>query len=147
MKPSQYVLWPKTSFDPDVDDAAQYDAFRTAMLHSYRKGNRIVNVDEPLALSHLGLDNVMIALLTRGRSMGCGLWGNMQKPSHVPLYFFNQCQHLFSGLDLDARNRKRYSEFGGVDPKMIDSAVLSLDEHSLLYLRRRGRVACIVESE
>lgn len=143
-KPSGWVLKPPITFNPDVDDLRQYHQFRTAMLHAYRKGNRAVIADELYGLDDLGLERVLIALWARGRSMGCSLWGGVQKPSHIPLWGFNQAGHLFLANDPDLRNVQRFSEFGGVSPGMIREIVPSLPTHSMLYLRRRGRVAAIV---
>lgn len=81
---------------------------------------------------------------TKGRSMGCGLWSGTQKPSHVPLHMYNQAGHLFLAYDPDIQARKRFSEIGGVDPKLVLEVTAELDEFEWLYIRRRGRVMCIV---
>lgn len=144
MKPTGWVLKPPISFNPDVDEARQYYQFKRAMIDCYRKGNRIVVGDELYGLADLGLARPMIALWSRARSMGTGFWGGVQKPSHIPLWGFNQAEHVFLSSEPDIRNIKRFSEFGGVDPKIIETIVPRLEKFQMLYLRRSGRVACIV---
>jgi hypothetical protein len=144
LKPSGWILKPPITFDPERDDARQYLAFKSAMLHSYRKGNRIVVGDELYGLDDLGLERHMIALWSRARSMGTGFWGGVQKPTHIPLWGYNCAEHLFLSSDPDMRNVKKFGEFGGIDPRIIEDVVPHLEEFQMLYLRRRGRVACIV---
>lgn len=146
-KPSGYLLRPVTVFDPDVDNWHHYKTYRTAMLDSYKRGNRIVVADEHYATSDLGLGKESIALWSRGGAMGCGLWGGVQKPSHVPAWAFNNAEHVFLWNDPDARNVKRFAEFGGIDPKILTDVVTNLEYYDALYLRRRGGVACIVNSQ
>lgn len=144
LKPSGWILKPHISFDPEIDDAHQYQIFRHAMLDCYKRGNKIVVGDELYGLSDLGLNRHMIALWARARSMGTGLWGGVQKPSHIPLWGYNCAEHLFLGPDPDMRNVKRFGEFGGINPKIIEDVVPQLEKHQWLYVRRTGRVACIV---
>lgn len=142
--PNGWMLKPPITFNPDIDDARQYREFRAAILHSYRKGNRSIIGDELYGLDDLGLTRELVAIWSRGRSMGCSLWGGAQKPSHIPLWAYNQAGHMFLANDPDLQNVKRFSEFGGVNPGIIREIVPALPTHSMLYLRRRGRVAAIV---
>lgn len=145
--PSGWILKPPLSFNPDVDNFRQFIQFRRAILHSYRKGNRIIVADELYGLAdELGLRRELIAVWSRGRAMGTSIWGGVQKPTHVPLWAYNQAGHMFLGNDPDMNNVKRFSEFGGVDPRIILETVPNLGEHDMLYLRRRGKVACIVRA-
>src|SRR5512139_3555046 len=74
-RPPGYVVWPKHTFDPDVDDYNLYREFRRVMLDSYRRGNRIVFADEMYGISsELNLNREAVTLWTRGRSMGTGVW-------------------------------------------------------------------------
>jgi energy-coupling factor transporter ATP-binding protein EcfA2 len=144
-KPRGWTLWPKFTFDPDIDDYTLYREFKRAMLESYRKGNRIIFGDEVYGLSkELGLDKELITLWSRGRSMGTGLWAATQKPTHVPLWMYSQAEHLFLHNDPDERARKRFDEIGGVDPNLVRAVVAKLDKHEWLYIRRDGPVMCIV---
>lgn len=144
-KPRGYTLWPKFTFNPDVDDDNMYREFRRCMLDSYRKGNRIIFGDEVYGLAQeLGLDKELITLWSRGRSMGTGLWAATQKPTHVPLWMYSQAEHLFLHNDPDERARKRFDEIGGVDPKLVRDIISQLTKHEWLYIRRDGPVMCIV---
>lgn len=145
-KPPGYVLWPKHSFDIDRDNAMLWREFRKALMDSYKRGDRILFADEAYGLSNeLDLNTELIALWTRGRSMGTGLWVASQKPTHIPLHAYNQAQHLFLFRDPDKRARDRYSEISGVDPSVVRNAVLALKKHQCLYIRQDGPKMCIVD--
>jgi energy-coupling factor transporter ATP-binding protein EcfA2 len=145
-KPRGYVLWPRFSFDPDIDDTNQYLEFRRCILDSYRKGDRVLFGDEAYSLAaELNLERELRTLWTKGRSMGCGLWAASQKPTHIPLWAYSQAHHLFLANDPDLRARKRFDEIGGVDPQLVARTVSRLGEHEWLYIRRKGPVMAIVE--
>lgn len=143
-RPPGWALWPRHRFDPDLDDSAHYSVMRRGILDAYKRGNWIVFADETLGLSHLGLDKTLIALWTRGRSMGTGLWAATQKPSHIPLYAYNQATHLFLSFESDARNRQRFAEIGGMDTDLIKRIVLGLERFEWLYINQKERTMCIV---
>lgn len=145
-KPNGWVLRPPFTFDPELDEARQYVQFRRAILWCYRKGNVILDADEAHGLVDLGLERELKHVWQRGRSQGCGLWAKVQKPTHVPLWAYNCAEHLLLGPDPDERNIKKFTEFGGVDPRIIWDTIPELGDFEHLYLRRRGRVACIVEA-
>ncbi len=145
-KPRGYVVWPKFSYDPDRDNDAMYAIFRRVLLDSYRKGKRVIFGDEVYSLAQeLGLEKELVTLWSKGRSMETALWTATQKPTHIPLWAYSQAEHLFLHFDPDERARKRFSEIGGVDPKLVESIVLTLQRHEWLYIRRRDGAMCIVE--
>src|ERR1700761_357454 len=116
-KKAGYLLWPRHTFNPTVDNEQHAAVFSKAMMDCYKKGHYIVFGDELYSLSaELGLDPELICLWTKGRSMGTSLWGATQKPTHVPLWAYNQATHLFLAYEQDRRARDRYAEIGGVDP-------------------------------
>lgn len=146
-KPSGWTLWPKHTFDPDADDYNMYVQFRKAMLDSYKRGNRILFGDEVYGLcEELKLKKECLTIWQRGRSMGTGLWAASQKPSHIPLWAYSQASHLFLYYDPDKRARERFSEIGGVDPDIVAHAVMSLEEHEVLYIRRKGGAMAILSA-
>lgn len=147
-RPRGYVLWPRTTFDPNRDYSAKYTQFRRAILESYKtKRSRIVFADEFYKLSELyGLSRECIEILASGSSMGCGGWFATQKPSHVPTWLYGNADHLFLAYDPDERNRKRFGEIGGVNPQTVSDAVYNLGQYQWLYIRRRGRVMCIIDA-
>ncbi len=144
-KPRGWILQPRHSFDPDRDEEQHRIIFRRAILDSYRKGNRILFADELFSLcKELGLEKELVTIWSKGRSMGCGLWGGTQKPTHVPLWAYSMAEHLFLANDPDKRARDRFGEIGGVDPKLVERVVLSLEKYEWLYIRRRDRTMCIL---
>lgn len=145
--PPGWVLWPKHTFEPERDDYNHYVLFRSAIINSYKKGNRILFCDETYGLTaELKLERPLVTVWSRGRSMGTGLWAASQKPSHIPLWAYNQAQHLFLYYDPDKRSRERFAEIGGIDPKAVEAAVMSLKPHQCLYIRRNPRAWCIIDA-
>jgi len=145
--PPGWVLWPRHKFDPDIDDFEHEAIFRKAILASYKKGNRIVVVDELLAASDLNLDKVLRTSWTRGRSMGQGLWGCSQKPTHIPTFAYNQAEHLFLFRDPDKRSRDRFDEIGGLDAGELKGWVNGLKKYQCVYVRRSGPAVCIIDKD
>lgn len=142
--PPGYLLRPATVFDPKKDDVHHHAQYRAAMLDCFKRGEHIVVPDELYDAKRLGLEQELIALWTKGEAMHAGQWGTVQKPSHIPSWGFNNSAHVFLYNDPDRRNIKRYAEIGGIDTKLLEETVESLPDHESLYLRRKGRVACIV---
>lgn len=142
-----YTLWPTHTFDPDIDDYQHEKIFRTALRQTYKKGNRIVFADETYSLTHeLPLEKDLVRIWTKGRSMKTGLWAATQKPTHVPLWMYNQAEHIFLAYDPDVRAQQRFSEIGGVDPDLVRHVVARLPQYHWLYIRRHDRTMCIVEA-
>lgn len=157
-KPRGYTLWPKqTLTDLDRDDEILRTEFSKALLHVYKHGDQIAFADEVGGLCELKLQKHLKALWMRGRSMGAGLWAATQKPSGdqggppVPTYLYSAATHLFLGYDQTKMNRQRFGEIGGVDPRMVEDAVMSLRLHPItsksgvtnyvseqLYIRKGG---------
>lgn len=143
-----YTLWPRHQLR---NHAATLDhqerVFGDALTDCYARGKRIVFADELYSLDNeLGLRDELVCIWTKGRSMGCGLWGASQKPSHVPLWAYSQATHMFLSWDPDVRAQQRYGEIGGMDPDLIRSGVEQLDEYEWVYIHRAGRRSsiCIV---
>lgn len=146
-KPPGWTLWPKHTFEPDKDDGHLYVEFRKAILDSYKKGDRILVVDEMLGVSdELGLERELITVWSRGRSMECGLWGGTQRAARVPRHAYSMPEHLFLAFEPDEDARRRWGEIGGVDPKLIRQVVGELPQYHWLYIRRSDRRMCIVEA-
>lgn len=149
--PAGWVVWPKHTFDPDVDDAHLWSVFRQAIISSYKRGRRIIFADEVMGLSkELGLERELNAVWTRGRAMGTGLWAASQRPAHIPLNAYGQASHLFIANDPDERSRERYAEIGGIDPKLVLSVTANLARFEFFYVRRADQSGpvryCIIEA-
>ncbi len=144
-KPSGWVLWPKHTFDDEVDDPHFHDVFKKVLMDAYKTGDRIVVADETFGLTNeLHLGKKLDSIWTRGAGMGCGLWAASQRPAMIPQNAYAQAEHIFIAYDPEERSRKRYGEIGGVDGKMVEATVLQLEKYHWLYIRRTGRVSAII---
>jgi len=157
-KPSGWTLWPKHTFIVDIDNAHMTEQFKKALQWAYQRGNCIVFADEVYGiLAELeGLESDLIALWSRGGGMGTGLWSATQRPAGsqghgVPGHMYSNSKHLFLSRDPDAKSRQRYGEIGGIDPKLVSAAVLSLKRFEFFYITRGsgqgGPYFCIVEAK
>lgn len=144
-KPIGRVLWPKHSYDPDIDDPIHARIFRAALLDAYKRGNQIIDVDEILDAVDLELETSMRTLWTRGRSQGAGLWAGSQQPFEIPKHAYRQAEHLFIAKDSDSVSRQRYGQIGGMDADSVRAWVMGLKKHQFLYIRRTGPAVCIVD--
>lgn len=145
-RPPGYLVHPRTRYDPEIDRPHKADVFRRALMDSYRRGNRLVYVDDAYGIAQiLGLRELMIEMWTEYRSMNGSLMTAFQKPSHVPQWAFNQAEHLFLFHDPDRRNRIRFGEIGGIDPDQLQTTVMGLRRHQALYIRRDGPAACVID--
>lgn len=149
-KPPGYTLWPRHTYDNDVDNPHLRAEFRKGMLDGYKRGRSILFLDEIFGIvGELGLSEELLMILTRGGGMGCGAWIATQKPSgtqqvSLPGFIFNCPTHMFLAPDNDKRNRRRYSELaGGVDPELIERETLQLQKYEFLYLNANGEMAVI----
>jgi energy-coupling factor transporter ATP-binding protein EcfA2 len=151
-RPRGHVVWPKPTYDPDVDDELIADAFHRTMRSAYRDGNTIlfadeafgiIEIDDPRARGY-SLTRDLRTLWTRGRSMGAGIWAASQKPTHLPLWAYNSAAHLLLYKDPDKRARDRFAEIGGVDPDLVKHHNMILPKFHALYIRRDGPHMCIV---
>lgn len=148
-KPAGWALWPKTSYDPDVDESRQFAIFKSAIQDSYRKGDRILFADETYSLEnelpHGGLTKWLRTVHTKGRSMRCGIWSASQRAAYINRWAY-QAHHLFLGHDPDDDAQKRLSEIGAaVDKGLVREVVAGLRQYEWLYIHRDSRTMCIVE--
>ncbi len=140
-----WALWPKHTFDVDVDDKNLETEFRKALTDSYKKGDRVVIADETVGLcAELRLEKELNAIWTRGASMGCGLWAATQRPAYIPRNAYSMAEHVFLAYDPDVQTRKRFGEIGGVDQKAVEAVVETLPKFHWLYIRRSDRVSAII---
>lgn len=148
-KPAGWVLWPRHTYDPDVDESRQYAIFRTAILDSYKRGDRILFADETYSLENElpngGLTKELRTVHTKGRSMACGIWSASQRAAYINRWAY-QAHHLFLGHDPDDDAQRRLSEIGAaVDKQLVREIVGGLRQYEWLYIHRDSRTMCIVE--
>lgn len=153
-KPEGHGLWPRHLKDvsPSVNAEHLANSFRPAIKKLFWQGNSICIGDEAYELcAVLGLSEELTRHWTQGAGMGSGLWTATQKPSgtqqgSIPSFMYNSPTHTFLGRDPDKRNRDRFGEIGGVDPRLLSETVLGLKKYEWLYIHRDGPTMCIVEA-
>lgn len=153
--PAGYGLWPPHLRDVDtsVNNAHLAGVFRSALHELFWRSNTVTVADEVYHLcAVLNLNESLTQHWTQGAGMGSGLWSATQKPSGtqqgtIPSFMYNSPTHTFLGRDPDERNRKRFAEIGGVDPKLISTAVMRLGKFEWLYIHRDGPMMCIIEAQ
>lgn len=145
--PAGWVHWPKTTYDPDRDDALHYAEFRRSILDSYKRGRRILFADETADFTaDLGLKREMVTVWRKGRSTKCGLWAASQRPVDIPLHAYSNAQHLFLGRTTEERDLERYRGISGsVDRKLVMRTVLQLEQWQWLYVSTVNGRMCIVD--
>jgi len=160
-KPAGWAVWPKhltaaPGQDPDVilvkDRAHIEKQLKACCMDGYQKGKCVFCADDIYkAAVYLHMNALFSEVLSDGRSMDFGLFGCNTKPSgtkdgSVTSFFWNQPTHYFFGKDTDERNRDRFGEMGGVDPKYISQVVMDLQIHRIgrnnisdqLYISKAG---------
>jgi len=156
-RPRGWTLWPKHKLgDLNATNATLYQQMVKALQDSYVKGNRIVFADEIAGIIELDAPtrgavstrDWVEAIYSRGRSMGTGQWAATQQPTWVPRKMYSQASHLFLSPDPDREARKRYSEIGGIDPKLILHNLERCHAFEFVYVGKRTStnpaVICIV---
>lgn len=151
-KPPGYVVWPKFGdLNTDVERAASVT--RRLIEDRYSAGVKnkpgILVLDDTMIKSKiLGLDSEMVKVLAMAGAMDLGLWVMVQKPTdsgRTAIWSWSQSEHIFIAVDPDKRSRERYDQIGGVDPKIVETAVATLEPYQFLYIKRTGRHMCIVD--
>ena len=162
-KPSGYILWTagEPTEDPAYDESLMAGKMVRAMHHAYSHKRRkrsvpyILVMDEAVELSELRDESrrppIIVgdwtnAVLSRGRSMGVGGWLGTQRPAGLNYKAYNGAIHLLLFREDDARNRKRFGEIGGFDPKLVEGVVAQLPDYHALYLCKRpgARAICVI---
>ncbi len=139
IKPPGFTVWPDHTFDAELDNERLHKVMRRVLIRAYKAGNKIIFTDEIYGLvKELDLEEQVNAILSRGRGMGAGLWEASQRPYNMPQLGYSGAEHLFLARDPDERDRERFGEIGGVDPKYVERITLRLPKFHWLYIRREG---------
>jgi hypothetical protein len=163
-QPRGYVLWPKhlKGAPKEQNRAHLAGIFRKCLNDQFQQGDSITLVDDIyLVAVMLDLNMDCEEFWTAGSSGRAGLWGTLQKPSgtigggSVSSFAYNSPTHLILGHDPDQRNRKRFSEIGGVDPEIVSGIVTNLPQHRIetaegvknisdkLYIHKQGYMCTV----
>jgi hypothetical protein len=160
-KPRGYVAWPKHRKDlgAEANRDQVAEKLRKVLSRQYWRGNSIVFADDVYVIAALmKLNPELEEYWTSGAEGGAGLWSANQKPSGtlgggtVSSFSYNAPTHLFLGRDTDERNVKRFSEIGGVDPKLVEAIVSHLHVTQIggkaisdkLYIDKRGPYMAVI---
>jgi len=159
--PPGYALWPKhlRSADRDVNKKHLAGIFRKMLAEQYWQGDSITVADDVFLMAViLDMNEELEEILTAGGGMNASLWLAGQKPSgtagsgSLTSFAYNSPTHIFIGHDPDERNQKRFSEIGGVDPKLVAAIAASLRIHNVngknvsekLYISKAGPYMAVV---
>lgn len=134
-----------------------HDAFGEAISKNYRttKRNTITHVNEAHQVQQeLKLREEVEAPLMRGGPDNA-VWQEAQRGRYLSYHTYSAPEHIFVFLDPDADNRKRYSDFGVMDPKELYYLSTNLrtqrsaDGRTIsecLYIRRGSGEVYVVET-
>lgn len=144
-KPLGYAVWPHHTNDPEGDEIRHEEIFHRMHRMLYVKGDNIIFDDEVVSLvREMDMKKDLTRIWTKGRSIGCGLWGATQRPAMVPLEMYDQAQHLFLANIKDKRSRDRFGEISGVDPELVVAVVQRLPKYHWLYIRQEEGLMCVI---
>lgn len=103
---------------PDDDPFGYWIPYLRAI---FELGNVTLYIDEMYAVNRPGTfpSAELMALYTRGRELGIGVWAATQRPTLVPLVMLSECEWLFTFRLLLEQDRKRMAEICG--PMVLDS--------------------------
>lgn len=132
---------PKVIFRPPLEEptsealSRQREAFRRALLGIFNTGGWTIFCDELRYITEtLKLASTMDMLWLQGRSLWITIVGLTQRPVSVPLNAFEQSTHFIlfriSGFD----DRKRASEYTGVNAPIVAETIKALPKHEFLYV-------------
>jgi hypothetical protein len=159
------VLWPRHMKNADVavNRAHLTAAMRPCLRDQFWKGDSLTFADDAhTAAVLLDLNDQFEQHLTDGGALGSALWLANQKPSgsqatgSLTTFAYSAPTHLVFGHDPDARNIRRLSEIGGVDPDLVAWTIRRLPMHRIntpqgtknisekLYIHKGGPWMCIV---
>lgn len=145
-----WLVWPRVG-NIETDTATLRRVFHSVFRESYAKTRtktpRCLFADEVVAIAnpkYLGLERDLNMIWMQGRAMGLGLWAACTRPFDAPLNAYEQATHIFLWRSTDKRNRKRFSEIGGIDADLIDAIVNQLPKYHCLYINRDTMTYCVV---
>lgn len=154
-KRNGYVLRPhQTLKDLDADNANLQRQFRAALMSAYASQKPVIIVcDEAHHVQNdMKLKKEYEASLMRGAPV-VAEWSLIQRGAYMSYHAYSEADHLFIFYDPDAKNRKRYSDFGSLDPRATEAIIenLRLDKAAngmtiseCLYIHRSDPIPIIV---
>lgn len=153
-KPEGYLIWPKFGdMHSDVANATRVTRDFLAAAYANGANNKkaiLVLDDTYLKARVLGLDREMTTIHAMAGAMDIGAWTFVQKATNAGetvIIAYSSAEHVFIFHEPNKAYREKFGEIGGVDPKKVEAAVMSLDKERFqcLYIKRTGRHMCIVD--
>jgi hypothetical protein len=117
-----YLIMPiESPTTPAEETAKLHKAFEHAISQNYRtvSHNTITHINEAHQVqAELKLKEDVEAPLMRGGPDNA-VWQEAQRGRYLSYHTYSAPEHIFVFLDPDADNRKRYSDFGVMDPREL----------------------------
>ena len=100
---------------PGPDDPDPFGYWMPFLRELFNAGDCALYIDEMFAVNRPGTfpSAELMALYTRGRELGIGVFAATQRPSLVPLVMLSECEWLFTFRLLLEQDRKRMAEICG----------------------------------
>lgn len=138
------LLWPNTD-NPrlrTIEDKRKLQAsvFSDALDKLSSIGHWTCQFDEGLYMTSptfMGLASHIAMLHQMGRSSRLSLMTLAQRPSHLPLVVYGSATHAFTSRVTTASDRKRLSEIGGDDPRIVAPILAKLPVYDFLWTNTR----------
>lgn len=145
---NNYLLWPSQKPTIAQTVANQREAFLEAMDTIVLQRSWTVWVDECKYIAQfLKLERQLTYMLEQLRSINATVVSGAQRPAFLPLSALSSASHIFlwkTPLDAD---KKRLSDIGGVDVKLLHEEMQSLDRFEFIYVKTRGTEALMKRSQ
>ena len=141
--PTDAARHPRVIFRPPLYEptpealAQQREAFRKALVGIFSTGGWCIYMDEVRYLTEtLKLDTILNTLWLQGRSLWVTMVAATQRPVSIPLNAFEQATHSFLFRITGHEDRKRASEYQGVNSPVVMETVSGLPHHEALYVNK-----------
>jgi DNA helicase HerA-like ATPase len=138
------LLWPPNGKDVletrKIKSTTFARAFDSILLH---EGGWCIDIDELHYMADsLRLDPFLVDLEEQGRSAGISVWGNTQRPAHVPLAVYTNAAHAFLFLTQEEYDVRRLGSICNkhTTPKELMANLTILGPHEFVYIDRSGRI-------
>lgn len=162
-EPPGYVLWPKhaTNVTPEERHALISSELRKGMDAQFWTPRTITVGDDAHSLASSAMYNLNGPIeehLVNGRSNKSAIWLATQRPSGsivgggLTSFAWPSASHLFLGKTPADADVQKYSEIGGIDPRLIQASVRNLRTYKIgkdnvtewLYVSKAGPYAALI---
>jgi len=136
--PDKILLWPRGGNLYTVRNE-QKRVFTKALADIYSQGRWTVVFDEAHYMAtELGLKDELAMLHHQGRSNYITIVDGSQRPAFLPVVVYSSASHAFLWRTREERDFKRLSDMGGINSKLVENVVTSLEPHQFVYINTRS---------